>query len=116
MCRILETCARTRVKELHLGALKASFFGTQTEEQELPEACEPQPRENAHSTEEEPLPGETTKETADALGDVQADPDPFLEREREFDELLMSDPERLEELINRGELTPPEEWDESKRE
>ncbi len=116
MCLILQTCARARVKELRLGELEVSFFGTPTEELELIEVREPQPPENAHSTEEEPLPSEKTKESADPVQTVKADPDPFLEREREFDELLMSDPERLEELINRGDLAPPEEWDESKRE
>lgn len=84
VCLILEACATNKVSKLQFGELIVQF-GASTEEshQKLPAL---------------------TQEQHDQQNEAQVQRDADVLRQREYDELLLTDPEKYEELLQKGEL------------
>lgn len=84
MCTILESCATNKVSKLQFGELIVEFGPSQEKSQQTHSAL--------------------TQDQHDKLNEAQIQSDAAELRQREFDELLLTDPERYEELLLKGEL------------
>ncbi len=85
VCRILEVCATTKVSKLSFGDLIVEFGAS---------------KEMAHQSYSSAL----TQLDHDKLNEAQVQKDAEQLRQYEIDELLLTDPERYEELLEKGEL------------
>lgn len=84
MCRILEACATNKVFELQFGELIVKFGASMDQSKQTLPAL--------------------TQEDHDKLNDAQVQTDASVLRQQEIDELLLTDPEKYEELLQKGEL------------
>jgi ribonuclease HIII len=84
VCTILKECATTKVSKITFGDLCVEF-GTSIEKSQ------------------QTLPA-LTQEQHDKLNDAQVQSDARGLRQQEIDELILTDPELYEELLQKGEL------------
>ena len=86
MCRILERCATVKIRKLQFRDLYIEFEGTEAVVD--------------YATPIKPM----TQEEHTQLNDAQVQRDAEELRQIEIDELILTDPEKYEELLQKGEI------------
>lgn len=84
MCHILNSCATNKVAKLQFGELIVEFGASM---------------EKTHQSETA-----LTQDQHDKQNEAQIQKDAAELRQQELDELLLTDPEKYEELLEKGEL------------
>jgi hypothetical protein len=102
LCRILASCASSRVAELSVGSLRVTF---QHAILETPELAASLPREQSSSTSVRP----TESIDFEKLHDLALQNDDLDAKEQALEELAILDPSLYEKLLSTGDLVKREE-------
>jgi hypothetical protein len=84
VCLILKECATSKVSKIQFGELYVEFGPSMEENQQIPPAL--------------------TQRQHDKLNEAQVQADAEVLRQLEIEELQLTDPEKYEELLQKGEL------------